>query len=338
MLREYYRQMALIRAFELRAAEMYTRARIGGYCHLNLGEEATVVGLTAALRDEDYLFATYREHGYALARGADPGRVMAELFGREDGLSRGRGGSMHLFDPRTPPAGRVRDRRRPDPAGDRRRVRDRLQDRPGTGRARRDVPAGRCHHQHRRVPRVAEPGRAVAPAGRVRDRQQPARHGHPGRGGLRRAGTVEARLRLPDARAAGGRQRRPGRPRRRPRGPGESPRRAPADAAGDGQLPAARPLGGRPRPVPHRRRHRAAAPRRPAARLPLPPHGAGILDEETAAQIDAEADKAVAAAVDFADASPAPDVTTLFDHVYATPAASVYRGLPGDPVTGGGPA
>ena len=98
-LREYYRQMALIRAFELRAAEMYTRARIGGYCHLNLGEEATVAGLAAALRDDDYLFATYREHGYALARGADPGRVMAELFGREAGLSRGRGGSMHLFDP-----------------------------------------------------------------------------------------------------------------------------------------------------------------------------------------------------------------------------------------------
>ena len=98
VLREYYRQMALIRAFEVRAAEMYTRARIGGYCHLNLGEEATVVGLTAALRDEDYLFATYREHGYALARGADPGRVMAELFGRTDGLSGGRGGSMHLFD------------------------------------------------------------------------------------------------------------------------------------------------------------------------------------------------------------------------------------------------
>jgi pyruvate dehydrogenase E1 component alpha subunit len=64
----------------------------------------------------------------------------------------------------------------------------------------------------------------------------------------------------------------------------------------------------------------------------------GVLDEETAAQIDAEADKAVAAAVDFADASPAPGVGTLFDHVYATPAASVCRGLPGDPVTGGGPA
>ena len=99
VLREYYRRMALIRAFELRAAEMYTRAKIGGYCHLNLGEEATVAGLTAALREEDYLFATYREHGYALARGADPGRVMAELFGREAGLSGGRGGAMHPVDP-----------------------------------------------------------------------------------------------------------------------------------------------------------------------------------------------------------------------------------------------
>ncbi|MDQ2876733.1 MAG: thiamine pyrophosphate-dependent dehydrogenase E1 component subunit alpha, partial [Actinomycetota bacterium] len=90
--------MALIRAFELRAGEMYTRARIGGYCHLNLGEEATVVGLMAALEPRDYLFTTYREHGYALARGLAPGRVMAELFGKTTGVSGGWGGSMHLFD------------------------------------------------------------------------------------------------------------------------------------------------------------------------------------------------------------------------------------------------
>jgi len=97
-LRDYYRQMALIRAFELRSAEMYQRAKIGGYCHLNLGEEATVVGLMAALEPRDYLYTTYREHGYALARGLDPGRVMAELFGKSTGVSGGRGGSMHLFD------------------------------------------------------------------------------------------------------------------------------------------------------------------------------------------------------------------------------------------------
>lgn len=98
VLRGYYGQMVLVRAFELRASEMYQRARIGGYCHLNLGEEATVVGLMAALRATDYLFTTYREHGYALARGIEPGRVMAELFGKTTGVSGGWGGSMHLFD------------------------------------------------------------------------------------------------------------------------------------------------------------------------------------------------------------------------------------------------
>jgi pyruvate dehydrogenase E1 component alpha subunit len=94
----YYRMMVLIRAFEERTAEMYQRAKIGGYCHLNLGEEATIVALMEAVSARDYLFTNYREHGYALARGIDPGRVMAELFGKETGVSRGRGGSMHLFD------------------------------------------------------------------------------------------------------------------------------------------------------------------------------------------------------------------------------------------------
>ncbi|HZS03066.1 MAG TPA: pyruvate dehydrogenase (acetyl-transferring) E1 component subunit alpha [Chloroflexota bacterium] len=94
----YYREMVLIRRFEQRAGEMYTRAKIGGYCHLNLGEEATIVGLMAALEPRDYLLTNYREHGYALARGIEPGRVMAELFGKETGTSRGRGGSMHIFD------------------------------------------------------------------------------------------------------------------------------------------------------------------------------------------------------------------------------------------------
>jgi len=94
----YYRQMLLIRRFEEKTAEMYQRAKIGGYCHLNLGEEATCVGLAAGMQPNDYLFTNYREHGYALARGIDPDRVMAELFGRETGVSRGRGGSMHLFD------------------------------------------------------------------------------------------------------------------------------------------------------------------------------------------------------------------------------------------------
>jgi pyruvate dehydrogenase E1 component alpha subunit len=96
---EILEKMLLIRRFEERAQEMYMKAKIGGFMHLCIGEEATVVGTTSALRAQDYLLSTYREHGQVLARGTDPKVVMAELFGRVDGTSRGRGGSMHLFDP-----------------------------------------------------------------------------------------------------------------------------------------------------------------------------------------------------------------------------------------------
>ena len=95
---DFYRQMIFIRRFEERTARAYTQALIGGYCHLNLGEEAAVVGLMSALRPADYLFTNYREHGYAITRGIDPNRVMAELYGRVDGVSKGWGGSMHMFD------------------------------------------------------------------------------------------------------------------------------------------------------------------------------------------------------------------------------------------------
>jgi pyruvate dehydrogenase E1 component alpha subunit len=77
---------------------LYTRARIGGYTHLNIGEEAAVVGALDPLRPRDYVFSTYREHGHALMRGVDPKAIMAELFGKSTGTSGGRGGSMHLFD------------------------------------------------------------------------------------------------------------------------------------------------------------------------------------------------------------------------------------------------
>jgi pyruvate dehydrogenase E1 component alpha subunit len=96
--REWLATMTLIRRFEERAGEMYARARVGGFLHLSIGEEATIVGATRALRASDYLISTYRSHGYALARGTPPESVMAELFGRVDGCSRGRGGSMHMFD------------------------------------------------------------------------------------------------------------------------------------------------------------------------------------------------------------------------------------------------
>ncbi len=92
------RMMILIRHFEDKTYEMYTRAKIGGYCHMNHGEEATIVGSIFPLRPQDWIVSFYREHGHILARGTEPKRVMAELFGRETGVSGGRGGSMHLFD------------------------------------------------------------------------------------------------------------------------------------------------------------------------------------------------------------------------------------------------
>jgi pyruvate dehydrogenase E1 component alpha subunit len=96
--REWLATMMLIRRFEERAGEQYARAKIGGFLHLSIGEEATIVGSARALRDSDYLISTYRSHGHALVRGTPPENVMAELFGRVDGCSRGRGGSMHMFD------------------------------------------------------------------------------------------------------------------------------------------------------------------------------------------------------------------------------------------------
>ncbi len=92
------RQMLVIRRFEEKCAEMYALGKIGGFLHLYIGQEAVAVGAISVLRPDDYVIAGYREHGHALAKGSDPGKVMAELFGRADGLCKGKGGSMHLFD------------------------------------------------------------------------------------------------------------------------------------------------------------------------------------------------------------------------------------------------
>jgi pyruvate dehydrogenase E1 component alpha subunit len=93
-----YRKMVLIRRFEERAAQQYGLGKIAGFCHLYIGQEAVAVGADEAIRPDDYMLAAYREHGHALARGADPRMVMAELFGRGTGYSKGKGGSMHIFD------------------------------------------------------------------------------------------------------------------------------------------------------------------------------------------------------------------------------------------------
>jgi pyruvate dehydrogenase E1 component alpha subunit len=93
-----YRQMLLIRRIEERVAEMYGEQQIGGFTHLYIGQEAVAVGAISALNHDDYVIDTYRDHGHFLARGGDPNRFMAELFGRETGICRGKGGSMHLAD------------------------------------------------------------------------------------------------------------------------------------------------------------------------------------------------------------------------------------------------
>jgi pyruvate dehydrogenase E1 component alpha subunit len=96
--RRMLRQMLLVRRFEEKTAECYALGKIGGFCHLYIGQEAVGVGTLSALRDDDYVICSYREHGQALIRGIPPGAVMAELFGKATGCSGGKGGSMHLFD------------------------------------------------------------------------------------------------------------------------------------------------------------------------------------------------------------------------------------------------
>lgn len=95
---EFYRQMLLIRRFEERAGQMYGMGLIGGFCHLYIGQEAVVTGIQSSLKDGDAVITAYRDHGHMLAIGMDPKDVMAELTGRVTGSSRGKGGSMHMFD------------------------------------------------------------------------------------------------------------------------------------------------------------------------------------------------------------------------------------------------
>jgi pyruvate dehydrogenase E1 component alpha subunit len=92
------RSMLLQRRFEERCAEAYALGKIGGFCHLYIGQEAVSTGSLSVLRSDDYVITTYRDHGQALARGMNPRNIMAELFGRIDGVAHGKGGSMHMFD------------------------------------------------------------------------------------------------------------------------------------------------------------------------------------------------------------------------------------------------
>jgi pyruvate dehydrogenase E1 component alpha subunit len=91
-------QMILIRRFEEKSAEAYSLGKIGGFCHLYIGQEAVAVGALSVLRPDDYVLTSYREHGHAIAKGMSPDEVMAELYGKAGGCSAGKGGSMHMFD------------------------------------------------------------------------------------------------------------------------------------------------------------------------------------------------------------------------------------------------
>ena len=97
-LKNLFHQMLLIRRFEEKCAESYNLGKIGGFCHLYIGQEAVGVGAISAIRKDDYVVTSYREHGQAIAKGIPPEAVMAELYGKADGCSHGKGGSMHLFD------------------------------------------------------------------------------------------------------------------------------------------------------------------------------------------------------------------------------------------------
>ena len=158
----------------LRASSTAT-AKIRGFLHLYIGEEAVAAGVMPHLRPEDNVVATYREHGHALLRGVSMNAIMAEMYGKREGCSRGRGGSMHLFDARHALLRRQRDRRRRPAAGV-------SGWRSPTSCATRPTRHGLLLRRGRggrgRVPRVAEPRRAVAAAGAVHLREQPVRDGH----------------------------------------------------------------------------------------------------------------------------------------------------------------
>jgi pyruvate dehydrogenase E1 component alpha subunit len=333
-LRDYYRQMALIRAFELRAGQMYQQAKIGGYCHLNLGEEATVVGLMAAMESRDYLFTTYREHGYALSRGMEPGRVMAELFGKVTGVSGGRGGSMHLFDTKArllggygivggqiPPAtgAALALTYRGEPGPDAEAVMCLLGD--GT------TNIGAFHESLNLAALWRLPIVYV-----IVNNQ------------LGMGTPVEKAAAEPELYRRGCSYRMPG-----VRVDGDDvlavrdAARAALDQARAHREPSLLEA------VSHRLRgHSVVDPakyrtREETERLrgldPLPAFrarllDAGVLDEAAAQQLDDEVDGQVDAAVRFADESPDPAVDQLFAYAYATPVPNAPHALPGDPVVG----
>jgi pyruvate dehydrogenase E1 component alpha subunit len=325
---DYYRMMWLMRRFEERCAELYQRARIGGYCHLNLGEEATVVGLMAALEPRDYLFTNYREHGYALAKGIEPGRVMAELFGKATGVSRGRGGSMHLFDA----AARLMG---------------------GYAIVGGQIPlaTGAAHAiAYRGSDEVVmcQMGDGTTNIGAFHESLNMAQlwklpivyvivNNQTGMGTKVEAASAEPELYKRACAYRMASERVDGNDLLAVR---DATRRA-VDRARTESLPTLLEavsfrMRGHSVVDPARYRSKEEVERGraqdPVAAFRARLIQAGILDEAGVTALEAEVEQELQQAVDFADASPDPSVEELFDDVYATPVANAPRALPGDPV------
>ncbi len=332
LLRGYYEQMSLVREFELRASEMYARAKIGGYCHLNLGEEATVVGLTAALQPHDYLYTSYRDHGYAMLRGMEPGRVMAELFGKVDGVVGGRGGSMHMFDMKLRMLGGygIVGGQIPPATGAALAISYRSEGGPDSEAVMCILGDGTTNigafHESLNLAGIWNlPIVYVI----VNNR-------------LGMGTTVEAASAEPDLYKRGSAYRIPGE-----RVDGDDP-----IAVRDGALRALKRAREERQPMLleatsfRLRGHSVVDPARYRSKEdtaeaqgndPLPAFRSRliadkVLIEAAAEKIHVAAEKTVTDAVAFADASPDPTVDTLFDYVYATPVANAPHALPGEPV------
>ncbi|WP_067535500.1 pyruvate dehydrogenase (acetyl-transferring) E1 component subunit alpha [Nocardia crassostreae] len=327
-LRGYFRDMLFVRRFEERTAQAYQQAKIGGYCHLNLGEEATVIGLGAAMRPTDYLFTNYREHGYALAKGIEPGRVMAELYGRSTGTSKGWGGSMHMYDTATRLLGgyAIVGGQVPLAIGAALAIDYRGDD---------DVV-------------VCQMGEGTTNIGAFHESLNIAALWHLPvvflviNNGTGMGTTVEMSSAEPDLwkRAAAYRMR------------GERVDGTDVLAVRDTarELIEAARTEGKPallEAVSHRLKgHSVVDPAKyrsseavssarendPIDRWHTALVAAGVLTEEAVAEIEREVRDSVAAAVDFADASPHPDPSSLFDYNYATPVPGDSRRLPADPL------
>ncbi|MEO6943294.1 MAG: thiamine pyrophosphate-dependent enzyme, partial [Lacisediminihabitans sp.] len=318
--------------FELRASEMYARAKIGGYCHLNLGEEATVVGLTAALQPHDYLYTTYRDHGYALMRGMAPGAVMAELFGKVDGVVGGRGGSMHMFDMKLRMLGGygIVGGQIPPATGAALAISYRSEGGPDSEAVMCILGDGTTNigafHESLNIAGIWNlPIVYVI----VNNR-------------LGMGTTVEAASAEPDLYKRGSAYRIPGE-----KVDGDDP-----IAVRDGALRALKRAREERQPMLleatsfRLRGHSVVDPARYRSKEdtaqaqdsdPVPAFRSRliadkVLTEAAAEKIHVAAEKTVTDAVTFADASPDPTVDTLFDYVYATPVANAPKALPGEPV------